>query len=209
MRVCLSLASQTSWRVEWSPAEKLRVCWSASLALTVPRPPSSCRAPMLTHTTLTSPDSEFRVSRSLRFSKARTTERVWLSCVIQYVELTGGTPVRCFVIYLIIRPAAGRFFLPAVPARFLPGSCPVPAQRPVPSCKFLPARGPVPARFLAGSCPVPARFLPGSCPVPARFLPDSRAASASVHGRLLRRSRAATGRTTLGCCTTLVRMVAS
>lgn len=29
--------------LEWSPAEKLRVCWNASLALTVPRPPSPCQ----------------------------------------------------------------------------------------------------------------------------------------------------------------------
>ena len=29
--------------LEWSPAEKLPVCWNASLALTVPRPPSPCR----------------------------------------------------------------------------------------------------------------------------------------------------------------------
>jgi hypothetical protein len=56
--------------------------------------------------------------------------------------------------------------------------------------------------------PPSGRFLPGSCPVPVRFLPDNRAAPASASvGRLLRRSRAATGRTTLGCCTTLVRMI--
>ena len=29
--------------LKWSPAEKLPVCWNASLALTVPRPPSPCR----------------------------------------------------------------------------------------------------------------------------------------------------------------------
>jgi len=73
----------------------------------------------------------------------------------------------------------------AVPARFLPGSCPAPAR-------LLPGSCPVPAQR-----PVPARFLPGSCPVPARFLPDGRAGIASV-GRFLRRSRAATAAPLLG-----------
>ena len=53
----------------------MRVCWSASLALTVPRPPSSCRAPMLTHTH----ESRFRVPGLSDFLKL---ERVWLSRVI-------------------------------------------------------------------------------------------------------------------------------
>ena len=70
----------------------------------------------------------------------------------------------------------------------------------------------VAARFLPDSCPVPARFLPsgrflpGSCPVPAQFLPDRTAGQdppRSTVWRFLRRSWAATGRTTLGCCTTL------
>ena len=90
------------------------------------------------------------------------------------------------------------------PARFLPDSCPVPAQRPVPA-RFLPGSCPVPAQR-----PVPARFLPGSCPVPARRpgrIRLGRAVPAMVPAR---RSRAATGRTSsrLGCCTTLVRMLA-
>ena len=48
------------------------------------------------------------------------------------------------------------------------------------------------------------RVLPGSCPVPARFLPDGRAGTASV-GRFLRSEPGSNRRTTLGCCTTLVR----
>ena len=70
----------------------------------------------------------------------------------------------------------------------------------------------------SGSCNSGGRFLRerraapasggGAVPANARFLPDGpgRMRSASV-GRFLRRSRAATGRTTLGCCTTLVRML--
>jgi len=70
----------------------------------------------------------------------------------------------------------------AVAARLLPGSCPVPA------------------RFLPGSCPVPARFLPGSCPVPARR-PGRNRLGRAVPAQEPGSNR----RTTLGCCTTLVR----
>ena len=49
----------------------------------------------------------------------------------------------------------------AVAARLLRGSCPIPARRPVP------------ARFLPGSCPFPARFLPGSCPTAGQEPPRS------------------------------------
>ena len=65
---------------------------SASLALTVPRPPSSCRAPMITHRCYNAHSRvQIPSSGSLRFLKL---ERVWLSCVIQcYVELTGAHPL--------------------------------------------------------------------------------------------------------------------
>ena len=97
----------------------------------------------------------------------------------------------------------------AVPARLLPGSCPVPARRPVPA-RLLPGSCPVPARFLptqrpVPSCPVPAR------PVPARFLPGSCPTAGQELGRN-RLGRAVPAqepgsnrRTTLGCCTALVR----
>jgi hypothetical protein len=73
---------------------------------------------------------------------------------------------------------------------------------------LLPGCCPVPARFLPGSCPVPARFLPGSCPTAGQDPPRSGRIRLG-RGRFLRRSRAyplraATGRTTLGCCITLV-----
>jgi len=106
--VCLSLASQTSWRVEWSPAEKLLVCWSASLALAVPRPPSSCRAPMLTHTH----EPRFRVpglsllSDVLKLEPRTTTRRTVCVVIMRHTvcRTNGGhTRVRCFVIFLIIR----------------------------------------------------------------------------------------------------------
>jgi len=71
---------------------------------------------------------------------------------------------------LLFRSGAAVRFLRPVPARFLPGSCPV-------SARFLPSG--------AGSCPVQ------DCPVPARQ-PGSIRLSV---GWLLRRSRAATGRT--------------
>ena len=63
------------------------------------------------------------------------------------------------------------------PARFLPGSCPA-----------------------AGSCPVAARLLPGSCPVPARR-PGRNRLGRAVPAQEPGSNR----RTTLGCCTTLVR----
>ena len=79
--------------LEWSPAEKVRVCWNASLALTVPRRPSPCRGPMLIRTRV----QRLRVP-GLRIFKARTCG-VWSyhGSFICRTVTNGGHTHRCFV----------------------------------------------------------------------------------------------------------------